>query len=185
MCLRRRGQHRPPGRAVRETRCFFRLCHRCQGTCSLGWDAKSVHRLDTTYSRSTGPSQHAPSPPREYGVRPDPLSEMRVRIPLWSNTSPSRIAAAIAELRIYSCAKTDSPRIRCAQRIRHPFWRTSLPPNIYIRSSDDPCGDPQRFWPKAPLNATVWGQEPQGRLCALWKKPFGATPAHSCYRRGC
>ena len=46
----------------------------------------------TTYSRSTGPSAARPSPPRENGVRPAPLSWMSRRLPSLPTTSPSRIA---------------------------------------------------------------------------------------------
>ena len=44
------------------------------------------------YSRSIGPTAALPSPPRENGVRPEPLSAMSRRRPWRSITSPSRIA---------------------------------------------------------------------------------------------
>ncbi len=44
------------------------------------------------HSRSTGPSAARPSPRRENGVAPLPLSWMSRRRPSRSNTSPSRIA---------------------------------------------------------------------------------------------
>ena len=46
----------------------------------------------TRYSRSTGPSAARPSPPREKGVRPAPLSCTSRRVPPRSTTSPSRMA---------------------------------------------------------------------------------------------
>ena len=46
----------------------------------------------TMYSRSTGPSAARPSPPREKGVGPEPLSWMSRRTPSGPTTSPSRMA---------------------------------------------------------------------------------------------
>ena len=46
----------------------------------------------TRYSRSTGPRAARPSPEREKGVRPEPLSWMSRRAPSRPITSPRRIA---------------------------------------------------------------------------------------------
>ena len=53
----------------------------------------------TRYSRSTGPSAARPSPPRENGVRPAPLSWMSRRRPSPIYNLAQQDCAAIAELR--------------------------------------------------------------------------------------
>ena len=57
----------------------------------VGMPSANIASL-TMYSRSTGPSAARPSPRRENGVGPDPLSWMSRRTPSLSMTSPSRMA---------------------------------------------------------------------------------------------
>ena len=57
----------------------------------VGMPSAAIASL-TMYSRSTGPSAARPSPRRENGVGPEPLSWMSRRMPSGPTTSPSRTA---------------------------------------------------------------------------------------------
>ena len=58
-----------------------------------------MHRLADTYSRSIGPSGARPSPPRENGVRPEPLRCMSRRRPCGIDDLAEQHGAAVAESR--------------------------------------------------------------------------------------
>ena len=78
-----------------QNRCWSRTA--AQGR--RGRDAERRHRFADDISRSTGPSAARPSPRRENGVRPAPLSWMSRRAPSRPVTSPSRIARPSPSLR--------------------------------------------------------------------------------------
>ena len=64
----------------------------------VGMPSAAIASL-TMYSRSTGPSAARPSPRRENGVGPDPLSWMSRRTPFGVDHLAEQDGAAVAELR--------------------------------------------------------------------------------------